>query len=333
MSEEKLKKILKENLDEHTCPLQFEKVWEKAQEQPEGRKVIKMKKLRKILAFAATLILVVGVGTAATYEIRKDDMSYSFKNDEEVLGEWKTVAFVNEIEDFKVDEIVDRGLYLRGLEFQTGGTLKYTSQEQDEEGMVEWASPSSWSKGYINHYGNETRAEYEIREVDGKEYLFFQWKSGDYTYSVLDYVPYYVLERGEPTERDFEKELEGRIIDDVTYSFVDDPQVLGQWQVVDFVDSKEVFNPNEKKWDGEWLTGLTFYEQGGLEYIIKNKRRPANPDTWSRGYVVNRQSLTRSLYEVVEIEGKEYLFFEWKSGDYVYGMIDYIPYYVLERVE
>lgn len=330
MSEDTLKMVVKEHLDECRCQLAFEDVWEKAHGHQVKRKLFKFNKLKTVLAFAAALILVVGIGATAVYEMRKDDVSYTFKKDEKLLGEWKTVDFVKEIEDFNPENVDDTfDLYLRGLEFKEGGTLKSVSQEIGK-GMQEWEAANRWSKGYSNHYGDQTRSTYEIREIQGKEYLFYQWKSGDYIYGILDFVPYYVLERGTPTERN----LEGRVMDDLTYNFVNDPEVLGVWKTIDFVDNKESFDPKEKQFEGEeWLTGLTFEENGGLAVNIQWKQMPARPEQWSKGYIVSRENMLRSAYEIIEIDGKDYLFYEWKVGDYALELIEDVPYYVFERVE
>ena len=52
--------------------------------------------------------------------------------------------------------------------------------------------------------------------------------------------------------------------------------------------------------------------------------------TWTKGTIINSQEKTASKYEIMDINGTTYMFFEWKSGDYVLrGMQPF--YYVLKK--
>ena len=110
--------------------------------------------------------------------------------------------------------------------------------------------------------------------------------------------------------------------DNINLPFVDDPQVIGEWESVDFVADPADFNPAQTRWQGKlYLTGLSFL-QGG---------KTGQPWwTWTKGVVIHRGDKTASRYEIRELNGKSYLFFEWKSGDVtISGMKPH--YYVLAR--
>ena len=49
-------------------------------------------------------------------------------------------------------------------------------------------------KGHILHQGDKTNSAYEIKKRGGKEYMFFEWKSGDYIFRGQK-PAYYVLEK------------------------------------------------------------------------------------------------------------------------------------------
>ena len=50
----------------------------------------------------------------------------------------------------------------------------------------------TWTKGAVIHQGERTASHYDIQEINGQRYLFFEWKSGDVT--ILGRKPmYYVL--------------------------------------------------------------------------------------------------------------------------------------------
>ncbi len=111
--------------------------------------------------------------------------------------------------------------------------------------------------------------------------------------------------------------------DNIDLPFVDDPQVIGEWKSVDFVADSSDFKPDQPSWpeDKLFLKGLTFRENG----------KTAQPWwTWTRGVVVHHGDKTASRYEIREINGHIYLFFEWKSGDVtISGMKPH--YYVLKK--
>ena len=111
--------------------------------------------------------------------------------------------------------------------------------------------------------------------------------------------------------------------DNIDLPFVSDSQVVGEWKSVDFVVHPSDFHPDKPNPPGGelFLKGLTFLENGKM---------PQPSMTWTRGVVMNHEDKTASHYEVREMNGKSYMFFEWKSGDYtISGMKPY--YYVLEK--
>jgi hypothetical protein len=111
--------------------------------------------------------------------------------------------------------------------------------------------------------------------------------------------------------------------DNIDLPFIDDPRVIGEWQSVDFVADISDFNPDKQNWpkDELFLKGLTFQENG----------KTAKPWlTWTKGCVMHSGDQTASRYEIKEIKGYTYLFFEWKSGDVtISGMKPH--YYVLKK--
>ena len=52
----------------------------------------------------------------------------------------------------------------------------------------------TWTKGFVLRKWNHTACAYQLCQIDGVEYLFVEWKSGDYTYGGLE-PQYYVFTR------------------------------------------------------------------------------------------------------------------------------------------
>lgn len=109
-----------------------------------------------------------------------DKIDYPFANDPEVIGRWESVDFIKEIEDFKPAVKQWRGdLYLKEMIIMEDGRTK---------------GPWRWTKGLIIHPGDKTAAKYHIKEIDDLTYMFFEWKSGDYTIRHMK-PQYYVLKK------------------------------------------------------------------------------------------------------------------------------------------
>jgi beta-lactamase regulating signal transducer with metallopeptidase domain len=253
-----------------------------------------------------------------------DKTDYPFVNDPKVLGGWKSVDFVREIKQFNPSEKNWKGgLHLNHIIFEEGGSMPRRGQ--------------TWTKGLV--LNDDTASKYIIKEIDGSAYMFYEWKSGDYTIRYMKPF-YYVLKKVLAESLKYEPKYgkkadipptstineEGRIVDKIDWPFVNDPQLIGTWESVDFVGEIEEFKAGEKQWgDGEgdlYLKGLIFKPNG----------RTFKPWwTWTKGLVFHSGDKTASKYTIKDIEGSTYMFYEWKSGDYV---IRYAKpsYYVLKKV-
>jgi bla regulator protein BlaR1 len=229
-------------------------------------------------------------------DIIKDNINLPFVNDTDVLGNWQSVDFVETPEAFNPHKkFVRDELFLKELVFLPNG-----------KSLDGW---QTWTKGVVIHRNNKTASRYTIKDIAGGKYMFFEWKSGDYT--IRHRKPqYYVL-----------KKISGIRTDKINLPFKDDPQVIGAWESVDFVESPEKFSPSEKAWAGDlYLKGITFRAggKGGEPWW-----------TWTKGVVMHSGDKTASGYAIKEISGHKYMFFEWKSGDYVFRGVK--PYYYVLR--
>lgn len=121
-----------------------------------------------------------------------DNIDYPFVDDEDAIGKWETVDFVKEIEDFQVNvQSWGEELYLKSIKLLPNGQMPQPiaiGVTSDETTPVEWLT---WTKGYIFHHGDKTAGAYIIKEIDGSNYMFWEWKSGDYTQRGMK--PYYYV--------------------------------------------------------------------------------------------------------------------------------------------
>ena len=96
------------------------------------------------------------------------------------IGNWESVDFVRNIEDFKAGQKNWQGeLFLKEVSFYKGGKT---------------SSVFSWRDNYIIDKDSEIEAEYYIKQIDGQTWLFLPWLSGDVT--IRGQKPkYYVLKK------------------------------------------------------------------------------------------------------------------------------------------
>ncbi len=105
--------------------------------------------------------------------------------------------------------------------------------------------------------------------------------------------------------------------------FVNDPAVIGKWKSVGSLEAGEEFsleklNASQK---GELAEEIYFLPQGVSYWIFEG---------WTKGTLLLQKRHTAPSYQLRDVEGKEYLFMEWKMGNYVFGGKE-PSYYVLER--
>ena len=129
-----------------------------------------------VIAFVVALLAIIW-----SYKIR-DNIELPFQNDPIVIGEWTTVDFIPNIEVFFPEKKYSRetNLYLKKLEFKENGDMGVPYLK--------------WTKGFVTHQGDKTASAYLIQQIGNEQYMFFEWKSGDYVY--LHKKPlYYVLKK------------------------------------------------------------------------------------------------------------------------------------------
>ena len=119
-----------------------------------------------------------------------------------------------------------------------------------------------------------------------------------------------------------------RFFDDVDFPFVLDENAVGTWDVCGYVDTIEDYP--EKNWDTEYyLKKIVFNNQGGCAIFLKNGK---NAVDWTADMVLDKPKQINSGYVIKAIDDVEYLFFQWKSGDYTYMGVE-PTYYVFKRGE
>lgn len=121
---------------------------------------------------------------------RKDDINKPFINDEHIIGKWKAHSFLCNKDEFSQEGEPIDDLYFKELDFFPEGNCRCVYADTVFEGE----DTVVWTKNYLLRKWNWSACEYEIRTVNGIDYMIIEWKSGDYRYGGFD-TNYYVFTR------------------------------------------------------------------------------------------------------------------------------------------
>lgn len=145
--------------------------------------------------------------------------------------------------------------------------------------------------------------KYTIREEENNDFLFVESS---------DKQQIYVLKK--TSDKHFHINEIGQR-DNINLPFIADDRVLGRWKSICFVNNADDFDPNNS--DNElWLKETNFYPNGRVVRIYSDE---SWEDKWTKGFVLDCKKSTASQYTFKSIDNIEYLFVEWKMGNYVYG--------------
>ncbi len=283
---------------------------------------------KKVVAIPLVALLALLSLSAAGFVLARqtDNTNYPFVDDPQAIGRWQAVDFVTNPADFNPDQKSWQGeLYLTQMAFIKGG--KMLLAVQNGNGNLAPAA-ATWTKGIVLNKQEQTASKYEIAGIDGSTYMFFEWKSGDYTFWHMK-PKYYVLKKVDSL--DYANTQIARTEDKIDYPFVNDPQMPGQWEGVDFVQQVDDFKPGVTSWeDGLFLTQLDLSGQGTVTGSTTKGPIPEGLYKWTKGLIISPVNKTASTCEIRQIDGGTYMFFEWKSGDYTFrGMQPW--FYVLKK--
>lgn len=250
-------------------------------------------------------------------KLMHEDVHIPFENDERIIGKWIIIGEYNNRTEFDLGkELNDESIGNKNREiyFLPDG---------------EWYWCYSWTKGkllidngessFVNNFTVEKHSDGLYMFVKLKSYYFLQ--NGITTLLVL---------RKCDNCRYSAKEIARK--DNISVPFEDDGSILGKWKSVAFVRSKEDFSPeNTDKCFKPYFKETEFLSDGECisvygDEIISGR----DVQEWTKGFVLRKWNNTACAYEIKIIGGVEYLFIEWKSGDYRWGGFD-TDYYVFIR--
>lgn len=252
-----------------------------------------------------------------------DVLDLPFENDEAAIGHWEIVDCLACREQFNKDKI------------------KYTGQKDIKEiyflpgGERYWCF--AWTKGYLlARFGSpqiKGANQYEIAVIGGEKYMFIEMKSWQYAHA-NGWPEVWVLRQ---LDNKAHTKQEVRIKDRTDLPFVTDAAAIGKWAVCDLVKDIGLFdpdipNPQFPKEALFWKT-VEFVDGGNCKIAYDDATSYEQPHyTWTKDYVLAHISFAAEKYTLIRIKSCDYLFIEWKSGDYSFGGQKPL-YYVFRRDE
>lgn len=247
-----------------------------------------------------------------------DSIDLPFVDDPDVIGHWKVIDIVPSKDHFNIQK------------------LKHTGAKAFDEfyflpgGEPYWCF--GWTKGFFRcRTGDGNKLEkYEIFELNHEKYMFLENKGMYYSYQNGE-PDYFVLKQSDQKAYIKDEIAKKDFID---YPFGKDERLIGKWESVDFTDKIENFKVGSRYTGCElWLKALEFLQDGLVEVNAGNKIvRDKKIFRWTKDYMINVPSSFASRLLIKRICDDDYLFVEWKSGDYAFGHRE-PNYYVLKKIK
>ncbi len=227
-----------------------------------------------------------------------------FVNDSKAVGKWSLLGISENINLAKKETYIEDDYNIKDL---------YLLPNGEEYWVIHWTN------GII--YINDIACPYEI--VDNKMYITIKDPINNQESKI---ATYYNVDHQEYDIESIKHK------DDTNIEFVEDKEVVGVWNSIDFVNNPNSFNPEELQSPKENLSlDKIIFESSGEVHIRYKENNYMRDSKYTKGYIVNLiLPDTLCKYDFQTFNNKKYLVVEWKSGDYVFGKV-VNGYYVLEK--
>lgn len=214
-----------------------------------------------------------------------------FVNDEKVIGKWKNIGWIDDSQSFSLEKLNSKSGNYEDLFFLPNGEPYWIFE--------------GWTKGtLLIHYGGDEPIlsyEYEIESMNNQVFLFLRLENRTEVFIKI-------------SDQHYNRATLGNH-DNIDLPFICDNRVIGKWHSVGFVDRIENFSPDQKN-NNLYLESIDFLSDG---QAVQKYMDTEWQDKWTAGFLLNLHRTTAAAYEIQEINGTEYLFLEWKMGNYIYG--------------
>lgn len=317
--------LMKEKLDRSQPSIRFSTVWDKHKKSSHTLFGLKRAIAIPVTALVSLMVLLTIGFTFAPIEDKTD---YPFVDDPAVIGKWQSVDFISQTDEFSPDKRIYKDpFYIKELVFiKDGKMLTATNYGSGSLGPT----TLTWTKGMVTSKQYKTASKYVFKEISGTTFMFFECKDGGYTYFHLK-PKIYVLKKVDNLDYSNYKMVVRE--DKVDYPFVNDPQLVGKWDCVDYVKTPDEFRPGSTQERVElFLKQFNIAANGKISALTSQGKTPYEHLSWTKGLILDKKDKVAGKYEIKELKGDTYLFYEWKSGDYKFRGTKPL-YYVLKKAK
>lgn len=277
---------------------------------------------------------------------------FRFVSDENILGGWLPIGGLDTFDPMEIRErFLKDGKEVCYYDNPVIQRIDFYDTGFYDVQFRTYSSWNYWSYGTVlnNIYGEcDGIGHYYIYRFEGSDYLFLQFKTSEF-YTTNDTTGYSCIvfvreqrtllspldpedvptftkteigmdETGNPVYRD---------IADKEYKFRNDPELIGEWEVIDYVNYTKGWTYDKSRYEGDlWLKGLLI-ENGGSGVLYCGNNLQESVVEWTYGVILTGGFAEK--YTIYNINGEKFLFVEFKNGDYERNK-DYAPrYYVFKK--
>lgn len=217
---------------------------------------------------------------------------------EKIIGKWELVDTIKNIEDFNLNKLQNCAAEPPFKEiYFLPNAEKY------------WIFEGYENNKLFVHYGGDDPIltfEFVVKNIENTNYMFL---------NITDYnANKYIMVLKQTSTKEYSVFEIGRR-ENINLNFVPDNKILGMWKTVSYVQNINEFSG--KNYDNTlWLQTINFKEDGT---VIRTYFDESWEDKWTKGKLLDQKKQVVSNYTFKTINNTEYMFLEWKMGNYVYG--------------
>lgn len=225
----------------------------------------------------------------------------TFVNDENVIGKWSLIGVAKDKKEYESNKLLDEDIAIKEL---------YLMDEGKEYWVISWTKDMI----YINH-------KPYTYIVDGNK-MFINLKG---LYDEDEKIAIY--ERIDNKHYKVEDIMKFDITD---VPFVEDKSINGLWSAIGTIKNKDLLIISDVI-KNSLINNVVFFPDGKGNITYNNDT--SKVIGYTKGYIKDLcVKNTMCSYEIKNIDNKDYLIVEWKSGDYVFG--GFVScYYVFEKLD
>lgn len=246
-------------------------------------------------------------------------MNLPFSDDPQVIGKWELCGKLLDENNLTCLEEVSSDIADKEIIFMPNGAIAWKY---------------FWTKGTLYRicpkYKFVIPNAYKTIQKGDLQYMIIQYMSND----CIDYGKDCIVLLYRQVDQIAYTEYQIRPhIDETDLPFFEDEAVHGEWLAFDYIPKLSNFDPDKKYSEQESINtiNLCFLSRGICTKTVSTTNKSTKfVLRYTKGFVLNDSEKTAEEYQIKKFNGRDFLFVQHKSGDYIYGGMT-PHWYVFER--